>query len=398
MKVPTNTRDTVEEFWNESILINCLKEGKKTDPIDFSVAIAKYLDVSSGKVFLTRSAGVALEKILLNISDNKKDTVLISSFNCTVIADAILKADLKVDTFDLADQRGRIDWEQVASLLTDRHAAIVIPHLFGVPTDFRPILEPARKLGIWVIEDCAHAFGSKIDGKMVGTLGDAALFSFNYDKPLSLGGGGALVIPTKSSLCNKLNLNLKQDIGSFDVDQKELINFQKFLKIRRSEIGKYLNFSSRVVRFAYRRLMSKKNQPIISAGIGPIRAALGIWQLKQYQHVMMKRNRNATLFDEDSYCVSWYVGPTVEPCWLKQKVMVSNLGTVHRISTYLQKKGLRVGVFNWGTTIDGYLGKKPEWPNARYVAQHGLDIPIHQNMLPEQCAEIKDLICSISKV
>ncbi len=394
MKVPTNTRDTVEEFWNESILINCLKEGRKTAPNDFSVAIAKYLDVSSGKVFLTRSAGVALEKILLNISDNKKDTVLISSFNCTVIADAILKADLKVDTFDLADQRGRIDWEQVASLLTVRHAAVVIPHLFGVPTDFRPILEPARKLGIWVIEDCAHALGSKIDGKMVGTLGDAALFSFNYDKPLSLGGGGALVIPTGSGLCN--NLNLKQDIGSFDVDQKELINFQKFLKIRRSEIGKYLNFSSRVVRFVYRRLINvKKNPPIISAGIGPIRTALGIWQLKQYQHVIMKRNFNAAIFDKNEYCLSWHVDNNVEPNWLKQKVIVPNIKKVNHISKELQKKGLRVGVFNWGKTIDSYIGRN-ERPNAKYMAQHGLDIPIHQNMLPEQCAEIRDLICSDS--
>ncbi len=128
------------------------------------------------------------------------------------------------------------------------------------------------------------------------------------------------------------------------------------------------------------------------SGFGSLRAALGISQLKQYQQIVTKRNRNAALFAEDSRCVSWYVGSNVEPCWLKQKVILPDIDKVRCMSGCLQKKGLRVGVFNWGTTIDGYLGK-PERPNAKYVAQHGLDIPIHQNMLPEQCAEIREEIC-----
>ena len=73
-------------------------------------------------------------------------------------------------------------------------------HLYGLPCDMDPILASARRRGIAVIEDCAHALGATYRGRPVGTLGDAALFSFQTLKPLNAFGGGLALIQDGPSL------------------------------------------------------------------------------------------------------------------------------------------------------------------------------------------------------
>ncbi len=93
---------------------------------------------------------------------------------------------LIADTFDFATPNGRIDWEAVASRLTSEHTWRSWSRIFWNPTDFTASLPGARRKAI--IEDCAHALGASIAGTTAGLLGDAAVFSFNYDKPISPAG------------------------------------------------------------------------------------------------------------------------------------------------------------------------------------------------------------------
>ena len=62
---------------------------------------------------------------------------------------------------------------------------------------FPTIIEYCREKGIIIIEDCAHTLGGKIGGEAAGTL-EMLLFWFNYDKPISLGWGGAMIITTQN--------------------------------------------------------------------------------------------------------------------------------------------------------------------------------------------------------
>jgi dTDP-3-amino-3,4,6-trideoxy-alpha-D-glucose transaminase len=81
----------------------------------------------------------------------------------------------------------------------DRHAgphtkAILVVHLYGQPAPMDAILERAKKRGLKVLEDCAQAHGARYQGRLVGTLGDAAAFSFYPTKNLgALGDAGALL-------------------------------------------------------------------------------------------------------------------------------------------------------------------------------------------------------------
>jgi dTDP-3-amino-3,4,6-trideoxy-alpha-D-glucose transaminase len=72
--------------------------------------------------------------------------------------------------------------------------AVLVVHLYGHPAAMYPILERARERGLEVLEDCAQAHGAAYDGRLVGTFGDAAAFSFYPTKNLgALGDAGALV-------------------------------------------------------------------------------------------------------------------------------------------------------------------------------------------------------------
>jgi perosamine synthetase len=99
--------------------------------------------------------------------------------------------DVDPDTFTLSP-------EALEAAITERTRVVVPTHLWGLPCDMGPILEIAARYNLIVIEDCAHALGATYRGKQVGTLGDAAFFSFQTLKPLNSYGGGMAVTRQRS--------------------------------------------------------------------------------------------------------------------------------------------------------------------------------------------------------
>lgn len=95
-----------------------------------------------------------------------------------------------------ADVRGDnhlIDPESIRSVITERTRAIVVVHLAGGIADMDAINAIAQERGLRVIEDCAQAAGASWNGRSVGTLGDAGVFSFQSSKNLTAGEGGAAI-------------------------------------------------------------------------------------------------------------------------------------------------------------------------------------------------------------
>jgi perosamine synthetase len=183
--MPIKLKDTVEEFWDIETIKYCLAYNPQYTSDDFFIEMSHFLGVKN-KIWGMPSGRWALQHFLENTKDYSGEIVLAASFNCGEIGTAVQKAGFILETFDLMDPLGRIDCGNIVAGLKKSHHAIIVPHLFGVPTDFNPIFEKCQHLGILIIEDFAHALGGTIQGRMVGTLGDAAIFSFNHDKPLSL--------------------------------------------------------------------------------------------------------------------------------------------------------------------------------------------------------------------
>jgi dTDP-4-amino-4,6-dideoxygalactose transaminase len=86
-----------------------------------------------------------------------------------------------------------IDVDKIESLITNKTTGILAVHVFGIPCDVTKIGKIAKKHNLKVIYDAAHAFGSEVKGKSIGTYGDISMFSFHPTKLFHTGEGGALV-------------------------------------------------------------------------------------------------------------------------------------------------------------------------------------------------------------
>ena len=138
----------------------------------------------------------ALKCALFAVGVGPGDTVLVPSFSYVATADVVLSLGarpvfVEIDetmTMDPADLRRKL-----SSGTDAKPRAICVVHLFGVAADMDPILGLAREYGIPVIEDCAQSCGAMYRGNTVGHLGAMGIFSFQLNKVITAGEGGALV-------------------------------------------------------------------------------------------------------------------------------------------------------------------------------------------------------------
>jgi len=86
--------------------------------------------------------------------------------------------------------------------ITPRTRAILPVHLYGFPCDMDVIMSIARKHNLYVVEDCAQALNTLYKGKLAGTFGDAACFSFQQSKHMTTGDGGVVMVK-KDQLCGR---------------------------------------------------------------------------------------------------------------------------------------------------------------------------------------------------
>ncbi|MCY2986261.1 MAG: lipopolysaccharide biosynthesis protein RfbH [Planctomycetota bacterium] len=85
----------------------------------------------------------------------------------------------------------------IAAALTPRTKAVMVAHTMGIPYDASELASLCREHGLWLIEDCCDALGSKLHGRPVGTFGDLATLSFYPAHQITMGEGGAVLTSDK---------------------------------------------------------------------------------------------------------------------------------------------------------------------------------------------------------
>jgi 8-amino-3,8-dideoxy-alpha-D-manno-octulosonate transaminase len=91
------------------------------------------------------------------------------------------------------DETFGISPEDLKRRITSRTRGIIAVHMSGAAINIEPITEVARERGLFLLEDCAQANGASVGGRKAGTFGDMAVFSFQMNKNMTSGEGGAVV-------------------------------------------------------------------------------------------------------------------------------------------------------------------------------------------------------------
>ena len=147
-------------------------------------------------VYLTTSCTSALEMSALLTHIEPGDEVILPSYTFCSTADAFVLRGAKLVFVDIRPDTLNIDENRIEEAVTDRTKAIVVVHYAGVACEMDPILDIAKKHGLKVVEDAAQAIGSTYKGRMLGTIGDFGCLSFHETKNISMGEGGAIILPT----------------------------------------------------------------------------------------------------------------------------------------------------------------------------------------------------------
>lgn len=172
--------DTLRSGW--------LTTGQKTKRFEREFAAC----VEAPYAVAVNSATAAMHLALDAIGLQPGDEVIVPVYTFTATAEVVEYFRARPVFVDIDPLTCNLDPEQLERLITPRTRAVIVVHMAGLPAEMDAILAIARAHNVVVIEDAAHAFPARYQGKMVGSIGDLTAFSFYATKTLATGEGGML--------------------------------------------------------------------------------------------------------------------------------------------------------------------------------------------------------------
>jgi len=191
----------------------------------FEAEIAQWLSVKHAIACNSGTDALVIGLRALGIGPG--DEVITTPFTFYATAEAISLVGAEPVFVDIEPRTFNIDPRQIPEALTPRTKAIVPVHLFGHAADLDPILDIAQRHGLAVLEDVAQAFGGHYRGRPLGSLGEAAAFSFYPTKNLAAFGDAGLLATNDdhvAELARKLRTH-----GSLSRDRNEMIGYNSRL-------------------------------------------------------------------------------------------------------------------------------------------------------------------------
>lgn len=276
---------------------------------------------------------------------------------------------------------GNIDLDQVEKKITEKTKAISVVHYLGMPVDMKKVMEIASKYGLPVIEDCALAIGTKLNGKHAGLWGDVGCFSFYPVKHITTAEGGMIITRSK-----KIADSISK-LRAFGID-RNIVSERKIPGI----------YDVQELGFNYR--------------MNEISAAIGIEQMKKVEDFLEIRKRNyMTLHNElrnieeielfkttyDDYKSSYYCMAVIlkEPLCRKR----------FEIMEVLAQKGIGVSIYypkpvplmSYYKNKYGY--KENDFPVAFRLSDFSIALPVAPHLDQEDmiyiAATLKEIIIKL---
>jgi len=341
------------------------------------------------QVLLFASGRSALYHLLKALPQKK---VFIPAYTCAVVKEAVLLAGKQCIELDIGLETFSFGPKELAKKIK-KNSIVLATHQFGIPCEIEKIAELCKKNNCILIEDNAAALGTKINGKLTGTFGQASILSFDYTKTLACARGGAVIF-NDTELFKKTRETIpKNPKSGFSADLKRffyvsLYNFFASPKI----YGLFtLPLLTKNSLFADKGQISKEKNQEYAAEMSTFQARLGLSQFKRLSETIAKRKAIAGFFQK-ALEKSRLKIPNKN--LLKESVLIRFpiiVPTKNKIVFYnaCRKKGLDLG-FSFSYSLKGL-------PNANIAAQKVLDLPFYSSLSRKEREKIVSIVKNVSE-
>jgi len=373
----------------ESILRALLLQRAKNIDL-FKAGLERYFE---HKILLLQSGRASLYYLLRALP---QQTVFIPAYTCKVVPEAILLAekrivyvdiDLGTLNMDLEDLRGKIEPESI----------ILATHQFGIPCDMGGIADLGRKYNCIILEDCAAAFGSRVEGKLVGTNGLASLFSFEFTKVLSAGRGGFILFRNEG-LLEKVRQLTEQELRSPSPSFLGRVMLTLFFH-KMITFPFWYGFFIKAFFMRYGFSMDQGEirpslDQLYQYTLSPLEATLGLFNLKRVERILQRRAEIACQYLESLEEIDGLGLPVLPPdsfcSWMRFPVRVLHQD---KRDFYLAclKRGLDLG-FTYAYSCS------EQCKNSELAARQVVNLPMNSNLTGGEVIKIirvvKDVVGS----
>ena len=314
------------------------------------------------------TAGLHLSCLAANFK--KGDEVIVPAMSHTATSHAVEYTGAKAVFADVDLYTGNINIDEIVKNINQKTKGLVIVHMTGFPCDMKKILKICKKYNLKLIEDCAHALGSKYQSRHVGLSGLSGCFSFYPTKQITTGEGGMVI--TNNKKIYKAIKTLKA--FGIDKDIKE-----------RKKAGVY---EVKKLGFNYR--------------MTDIQAALGLHQIKSYKMNLKKRIENAKKYYK-------YLGKSknvhIENFSSNCSYFVFQVFTKKREALIkILKKNLIQYSIHYAKPLpfmtyykNKYPAKKKDFKNSLIYAKNNISLPVYPLLKENEIKKICNLIYDFQK-
>jgi perosamine synthetase len=323
----------------------------------FEKEVAKYIGVRYAVA--TSSGTAALHAALLALNTNPNEKVILQSFSCASPLIATMLSNAEPIFADIEPYTLNIDPEHIKNLIDSKTKVIIPIHYCGYPADIDYITDIAIDNNIYILEDCAEAFGAEYKGKKVGSFGQVAILSFSPNKIITTGEGGML-------LTNDYEI-YERARSIVDYGQKG--------------------------RFNYRMLGHNYHMTAFQA-------AIGLVQMKKVEQILDKRKKLAKLYDEllanEELIDTPYISPNVKPSFMSYYVIFKTNVLRDKTKKYIEDRGIETRIYFPPLHKNAFYGKYIKRNNklrqTEDISSRILNLPLSPKLTEDDVLYVTQMI------
>jgi dTDP-4-amino-4,6-dideoxygalactose transaminase len=324
------------------------------------------------------SCTAALHLALISAGIGPGDEVITTPMTFCATLNAIIHSGATPVLADCDRQTLNIDPAEIEKKITPRTKVILPVHFAGRPCDMQAITGLAGQHDLKVIEDCAHAIETEIEGRHVGTWGDFGCFSFYVTKNIVTGEGGMVITPSADA-----------------ADRIKILGLHGMSKDAWNRFGDkgYKHYQVVEVGFKY--------------NMTDMQAALGLRQLEKIEAYWKRReeiwNRYQEAFADLPCQLPLPTAPNTRHAYHLYTLLLDleNISISRDdVLTALAERNIGTGVHYLALHTHPYYSntygwKQGDFPNAEFISERTLSLPISAKLTDEDVNYVIQAVCSV---